>query len=379
MRKEKIMENTLRHKILRSVNEISRAEWSDVFGDIPEGYDFFRTVEESGLEGFDFFYVLVYKGSLIRAIAPLFISDFNLDIAVEGRLQQLIQGIRRAFPRFLISKTLFCGSPFGENGILGIRKESADVEAVMLELLNGMRQVCAKNRISLAMFKDFTSDSSKLLDLVCREGFFMVESFPSVTNKLDFATLDDYQASLSHNTRKDLRRKLKKAQAAGTIEVKIVNNVEDCIDEVYKLYINTYNAGNVKFEKLTKEFFINVGRNLAGEARFFLYYLNGKLASFNLCFLHKDTLIDKFIGFDYDVAYKYNLYFFSWCYNVEWCLKNSVLYYQVGQTDYHPKLKLGGRLVPLLAYIKHSNPLINALLKMLAKALTPDNFDENIK
>jgi hypothetical protein len=56
-----------------------------------------------------------------------------------------------------------------------------------------------------------------------------------------------------------------------------------------------------------------------------------------------------------------------------------VRFYQVGQTDYHPKLKLGGRLVPLHVYVRHYNPILNLFLKLMAGALTPDKFDENIK
>jgi hypothetical protein len=95
--------------------------------------------------------------------------------------------------------------------------------------------------------------------------------------------------------------------------------------------------------------------------------------------IYKDLFIDKFIGFDYDISKKYNLYFVSWCFNVEWCLKNSIRFYQTGQTDYYPKLKLGGRLIPLYAYLRHENLLLNLILKLLALFLKPENFDEDIK
>jgi hypothetical protein len=103
-----------------------------------------------------------------------------------------------------------------------------------------------------------------------------------------------------------------------------------------------------------------------------------QLAAFNLCFVYDHLLIDKFIGFDYEIAHQYSLYFVSWCFNIEWCLKNSIRYYQVGQTDYEPKLKLGGSLVPLFAYFKHNNFFLNLLIKLLAMLLIkPDAFVGN--
>jgi predicted N-acyltransferase len=191
--------------------------------------------------------------------------------------------------------------------------------------------------------------------------------------ELNFNSLEEYYKSLSSSTRKDLRRKIRKAYSEGLIQIKVVDNVEDIIDDVYKLYLNTYRAGKVKFEFLTKEFFINVSKNLKPHTRYFLYYIQDRLAAFNLCFVYDDLLIDKFIGFDYEIAQPYSLYFVSWCFNIEWCLKNSIRFYQVGQTDYGPKTKLGGRLIPLYAYFKHHNSFLNFFMRLLAKWLVPSN------
>lgn len=364
----------LTYRILDSVSLIEKSEWDLIFGDIPEGYDFFKTIEESKIKEFSFSYVLIYEGKDILLIACLFTADFNLDIAVSGISQKLIQGIRKLIPGFFIVKTLFCGSPFGENGILGIRKGLKDKNTLIYELIKITGVICKKKHIPLIIFKDFLKDDLVILEPLKTQGFFRVESFPSVITELHFNSLDDYFRSLSYNTRKDLRRKIKNATSKGNIEVKVADSIEDIIDDIYRLYLNTYNAGSVKFEKLTKEFFINAARLMPGQTKFFLYYLGRRLAAFNLCFVYKDTLIDKFIGFDYDIAYKYNLYFFSWCYNIEWCLKNSLRYYQVGQTDYYPKLKLGGEIILLYAYIKHNNPIMNLILRLLAKFLKPADF-----
>lgn len=368
----------LSHKIFDSVRKIEKSEWDLIFGELLQGYEFYRSIEESGLEGFSFYYVLIYEDERLALIAPVFTSDFKLDIAVGGIIQGLIQAIRKIIPRFLILKTLFCGSPISENGVLGISKGAENKEVLIYELIKIMEEFCRHSRIPLILFKDFLKEDLPLLEPLSTKGFFAAESFPTVVAELHYNSIDEYFASLSHNTRKDLRRKIKKAKASGNIVVEVFDNVEDIIEDVYALYLNTYAAGSVRFEKLTKAFFINVGKYIP-QTKFFLYYLDGKLAAFNLCFAYKDTLIDEFIGFDYDIAYKYNLYYFSWCYNIEWCLKNSIKYYQVGQTDYYPKLRLGGRLVPLYALLRHNNAIVNSALKLFAKLLVPVNLDQNIK
>lgn len=134
-----------------------------------------------------------------------------------------------------------------------------------------------------------------------------------------------------------------------------------------------------KFERLTKEFFINAIRNMQPNIRVFLYYVNGRLGAFNLCFLYNDLFINKFIGFDYDISSRHRLYFVSWCHNIEWCINNGERFYTIGQADYCAKLRLGSKLLPLYAYLRHENRLVNILLKLFSLILKPDNFGFDIR
>lgn len=366
-------------KILNSIKDISPADWRRLAGDEPEGYHFFETLELSHLEDFAFYYAVIYEKDTPTLLAPLFVADFNLDIAVdEGMLKNIISGVRKLFPRFLIVKTLFCGSPFGENGFISQGTKTENSEA-LIKLVDTLEKFCAKKNIPLILFKDFLEKDKPLLSPLLTKKFFEVESFPNVRLELPFKSMEEYLKSLGHNTRKDIRRKIKKALAQGPVEVKIVNDVKSLIDDVYALYLNNYQSSNVRFEKLTKEFFLNISRALPNETKYFLYFIDGHLAAFNLCLASDNTLIDKFIGFDYKIARQYNLYFYTWYTNIEWCLKNNIKYYQVGQTDYQPKVQLGGKLIKMFAYLKHRNPITNALLYQLAKILAPSATDDILK
>jgi len=373
-------------KILDSINKIAKKDWDLIFGDLPEGYQFYKTLEESRLEGFTFYYLLVHDSRGILLIAPLFITDFNLDIATEGFIEKIIHYIRKYFPRFLILKTLFCGSPFAEHGVLGVRAgtrnntdEPVTRSALLAKMISEIYRFCRKKDISLVVFKDFLKEDTCFLDNLRLSGFFKVNSFPSVANELNFSSFEGYLESLSGSTRKNLRRKIKNAHSQALISVEITDDCRNIVDDIIKLYENTYHNGAIQFEKLTRDFFLNIGDNLKPHAKFFLYYVNHKLAAFNLCFVYKDLLIDKFIGFDYDIAKRYNLYFISWAFNIDWCIKNSLRYYHTGQTDYQPKIRLGGRFIPLYAYLRHKNRVVNLALKLMAKLLSPENFDAQIK
>ena len=369
----------INYKILDSINKIDRDNWDTVFGVIPESYPFYRALENSELPEFRFYYLVIELDNEIVLIAPLFSTDFNLDIAAEGWISKLIKSIRRIFPRFLIVRTLFCGTPFGEYGVLGIRQDFQKDPRLIPVLLAGLNDLSAKINGPLVIFKDFLKQNTPFLDILTTQGYSRVESFPAVSLALNFSSFEDYLRSLGSSTRKNLNKKLKQADIRGKIEVKVADDVRGQIDQIVKLYEDTYREGLTKFERLTRKFFLRVADDLAGHTRFFLYYVDGKLAAFNLCFTYPDLLIDKFIGFDYDISNYYNLYFVSWAYNIKWCIENRLHYYHPGQTDYEPKIRLGGKLIPLYAYLKHKKLLFNLLIKLLIPFLKPENFDDDIR
>jgi predicted N-acyltransferase len=352
-----------------TISTIKKEDWNAFFGNCPEGYWFYETLEQSGLSEFSFHYLLAYRQQRLAAILPFFTADFSADSVLEPGMRKLLRSMRVVAPRFLVFKTLFCGSPFGEQGLIGVSPDESDRQGLLQALAGELQHFARLQGLSLIIFKDFPGSDTALLDLLRGQGFFKTDSFPSAIIDLPYTTFDGYLASLGNGTRKDLRRKLKKARDSGALTTKVVESVEDSIDDIYRLYLNTYNAGATKFEKLTKEFFWKAAEKAGPGCRYFLYYINGALAAFNLCFLHDDLLIDKFIGFDYDVSRQYSLYFVSWCVNVQWCIDNGIKRYQVGQTDYDPKTYLGCGLVPLYAYVRHTSGIVNRFLRVLAKFL----------
>lgn len=114
-------------------------------------------------------------------------------------------------------------------------------------------------------------------------------------------------------------------------------------------------------------------------AKVFLTRDKDKIVAFNLCLVKGDTCIDKFIGFDSDVYRAYHLYYTTFCHNIDWCIKNGIRYYQMGITDYAPKLRLGAQLIPLFIYLRCANPILNLFTRLIARLIQPKNFDPTLK
>ena len=181
--------------------------------------------------------------------------------------------------------------------------------------------------------------------------------------------------ALGKSTRKDVRRKLKKTQEKTGVRIESRDNLDGILDQVYNLYLNNYDRGDVSFEKLTPEYFAGLTGNMPGVPKYFIVWLHDKIVGFNLCFVKGDLCIDKYIGFDYAVAHEYNLYYVTWCHNIDWCIKHGVRYYQPGTCDYDPKIRLGCDLAPLDVCCKFLNPVINCLTGPVLKMISPKRHD----
>ena len=149
------------------------------------------------------------------------------------------------------------------------------------------------------------------------------------------------------------------------------------MNAIHKLYLQTYEQSEFKFEKLTLAFFESIAGLMPNHCRFVLYYAEDELVAFN-CLLHRDgVLLDKYIGMHQTLAKKYNIYFLSWLHNIEMCIRDGFHTFQSGQAAYKTKTRLGARLTQTHIFFKHRNRYLNQPLKLLSRALAYANFDSS--
>jgi predicted N-acyltransferase len=133
------------------------------------------------------------------------------------------------------------------------------------------------------------------------------------------------------------------------------------------------------FEVLPIEFFSNVLKNMPGNAKFFLWRIDGKLVAFLFALVSKEVFIDYYVGLDYSIAHKYHLYFVKFRDVMNWCIGQGIKRYDMGVTGYEPKRRLGFEFKPLYIYAKYRNPLIRPFFNMLCGLLKFENFDPVLK
>lgn len=366
-----ITESGIKIKIVRKIEEIPIDDWNKVFPKTLENYYFSKTLDESDLNQFKFFYLLVYNQDIPIAAASCFIMNFPLDIAVKGKLKWFTGLLNNFFYSFLNPRILICGLPMGQ-GRIGI---SGDPETAIRAVCKGMEQIADEERVGIIAFKDFISDYWEFLDKFLDTGFIRIDSFPSTDMEINFTTFEQYLKTLSSVSRNGLKRKFKEIDGKIEIDLEITGNLEEgALTEVYGLYLQTYEKQEMGLEKLTIDFFRCVSKNMPDETRFFLWRINKKLAAFAFCLVSGDYFIDYYLGFDYSVAFKYHLYFVRFRDLINWCIKHKIKKYEMGPTGYEPKRRMGFKLIPLSIYVKHRNIFINPIFKIISRILRPSNF-----
>jgi predicted N-acyltransferase len=363
-------------RVTRKIEDIPQEDWAKVFPDVLESYNFFKSLDESKLEQFSFYYIMVYDGDTAVGAVPCFSMRYSLDTSINGPLRNVLNRVKKSVPNILSVKALICGMPMGQ-GNLGLSGNKAEV---FKAILRKMDEVAKSEKISILAFKDFPVSYNPILDLLTGEKFTKVDSLPYAEMGLDFRTFDDYLKKLSGATRYDLKRKFKKVDGAVKIEMKLADNLTDeLFAEMYGLYMQIVEKHEMGFEIVPIDFFKNMAKNMPKQTKFFLWRIDGKLAAFLFALASDGVFIDYYLGLNYEFAHEYHLFFIKFRDVMKWCIENNIKKYEMGISGYEAKKRLGFDFALLHIYVKHRNRFLNPIFKILCGFLKFENFDPDLK
>ena len=348
--------------------------WKRALQNKCKDHRYYEIVQETLQCGFEHHYLLIEDhAGQVRAIQPVFFVRQNLVEGVRGKVRSIVGTIRKMFPRFLTMRVLMvgCGAGAGDLGVW----DKDDEPFVAKALQSSLQTYARQNKASLVVFKDFPAIYRSALEVLYSSGYARIPSMPMTRLSLRYKNWDEYFGTLSKATRKDLRRKFRKAERAPNIEMEVVTDVTPFIDEIYPLYLAVHERSALKFETLTKEYFRAIGQQMPERARFFIWRQNDKIVAFSFCLVCSDAIYDECIGLDYEVALDLHLYFYTLRDIISWALQQRFKYYYSNPLNYEPKLHLDCELVCLDLYVIHTNPLLNPIFRRLIKYLGPTRHD----
>ncbi len=310
---------------------------------------------------------------------PVFSAPFDLLTTVEPADRRKLESLPLSglWKRWLRPYTCFVGATCTEYAPL----PDVDAHAFLRELLQK-----SLPEHGFVIIKDIPTEdvlvgaeafarSCELLNACDAHRFIAVEGQALAYVPIDFDDTGEYLARMPKSRRKDLTRKLK---ARDKLDIEIVPTGDArfldpvMLQQFYALYLEVYRQSEIHFDLLTPDFF----RALLQDARMsgvvFMYRAEGQLIGFNLCFVHGNRLLDKYVGFHYPLAREYNLYMVSWFVNLQYALEHGLTHYVAGWTDPEIKRHLGASFTLTTHAVHIRNPLVRNLLKPFKRLFEAD-------
>lgn len=353
--------------------------WQHAFASQHKDHRYYELVDDTINPEFKYLYFVIRDSQeLVETVQPFFVLDQDILAGVRPYCGRLIDTIRLQWPRFMYMKTLMVGCAAGEahldDGSDFTRAASADLLAKAI--VRHARALGAR----LIVLKEFPRQYREVLSCFVRHGFTRIPSMPLTLLNIDYPSFDEYmRCALNSATRSKLKKKFKAAEQATPIELSVTNDVTPIISEIYPLYLLVYERSKLHFEKLTREYFCQLGRALPEKVRFFIWRQNGKAVAFAECMVHEDTMFAEYLGLDYSVALKLHLYHYVFRGLVRWGMENGYKWFQSSGLNYDPKLHLRYRLEPVDLYVKHTSAIINMIMRAVLPWLAPVRYDKTLK
>ena len=356
-----------------SIQAIEREAWNDCFPDSLEDWDYIVAVENAGIEGFEWRYLTLYRGSTLIAAATAFTTSYRLDTTVQGIGKRFTEKLNHILPGLVQLPLYAIGSPVTEQCNAGTASHiPPDQRPALLARLLLLAQHDARQLdIGLIAVKDVPSHDDDWSHSCKAAGYQSMPSLPRAVLPVPFGSVDCYLGSLGKSTRKDMRRKLRSPGP----RVEWRSSIDDVLPDIMRLYEASLGRSDLQFERLPPAYFTGILQQLGDRALCVLYWLDDQLVAFNLLLIDEHRLVDKFFGHDLELTREYSLYFRSWMENVDYCIRNRIALYECGQAGYASKVRLGCTFQSNTLFFRHRNGLVNNMLKLVKLFDRPDRHD----
>lgn len=368
-------------RILPSIRTINRRAWDRLFGAASEGFDYYLACENAPPSMFEFSAIGVLDGETLVAGAPVFCTNFRLDMMLEGRSRMLAEWLGRPFPRLMNIAVMGAGSPHSDSLSLAIDPAlNASQRKLALDaLLEGLERQAALSGIGMTFLKNMSDrDSHWSHEVLQRRGYARVAALPIATLSVPNSE-EAYIASLSANMRSNMRRKMKRAKEL-RVEVRgFVDGVEEELSALRDATRRRAMADYDVFAEVSRNYFRQVLTHLGERAKLLLYWRGDALIGFALVLIESGRLIEKYNGMRYPDGPDHGVFFMNWMTQVRLCVERGIPELHAGETTYLTKARLGCKLHRSWIYFRHHRRHVNGLFGLLSRWIAFDSTDPDLR
>ncbi|MBD0831254.1 GNAT family N-acetyltransferase [Aestuariibaculum sediminum] len=371
------------YKIYSDVTHLPDSWNSFVSHDIFLQSQYLKALEHASPDNIKFYYIGVFKDNELAGVAIVQrVKLYLKDMFRTTQVSCAKDFFKNQVSKILKGNLLVVGNLMhtGQHGIYfdGALIRSDVFLNTVFEALEDLEKSIFTNenkKIRALVFKDYFLD-----DAINNEHqFFNLHNLHKVKVQPNmimgvsksWESFNDYLSSLNKKYRARYKRARKKRNGVLTKELDL-HDINHLQDKLYSLYLNVSN--NAKFNTfiLPKNHFYQLKLQLNNRFKVFGYYLNDQLIGFYTLILNDKDLETYFLGYDAEHQYENQLYLNMLYDMAEFGINNRFLNIVYARTAMEIKSSVGAEAKPMVMYLKHTNGLLNAVLKQVFKLMNPN-------
>jgi len=350
--------NNLTCNCVPRLDGVSAAELGRLFPEPSTTAPLLSLLQESGIDGFNLWSIVVLKDDAPILLLPLFETRFDLSTFVEGWIKKSLKVADRLIPSLFQPRVLSVGLVVGEWSEIGIdpQIDEGTLDAACKMAFSTLQTLAAELKSDIVALYNFNRYGKLPVDVFKK--FNQVQYGACARLPINFSSMEEYLSRLSRAARKDLLRKVRVAP-----EVRMIRSctISPFLDKIYRLYLQIVERSPMSLGAHNRLFFEKICERVPG-AEYTLYFVEEELAAFNLLVVKQQGMVDKYFCMDYGIGRKYNLYVLSWLENIRTCMERKIPLYQAGMGAEKIKAHLGATLIPNFILFKHRQPVIDRFL-----------------
>ncbi|WP_048331247.1 hypothetical protein [Bizionia psychrotolerans] len=345
---------------------------------------YLKALEESSPKNISLYYFGFYKEQELVGIAvmqrvELYLNDMfrnDDDSCFQERFKNQVSKVIKGNILVIgnLTHTGQHGIYFNSDALSNEEFISTLLQAVSI-LKNEIQTVYNKT-IRAILLKDYflTDEIHQTKNSLNQMGFHQLVVQPNMIMKIPehWSNFDDYISDLHKKYRDRYKSALKKSKLIVTKELDesaILNQSET----LYKLYKNVSNNAKINTFLLPENHFYEFKKQLGENFKVIGYYLDAELIGFFTLIQNKLQLETYFLGYNSDYNYKHQLYLNMLYDMAEYGINNQFKSIVFARTAMEIKSSVGAKPENMVMYLKHTNWLMNTLLKYIFKLMNPSN------
>lgn len=317
---------------------------------LPTGLDFsfglLRAMERSLWGELAVRYVTVEENGKVLAFTPVYVgSNLNFNALLPQFIQNSYNALVGSLGSAVATRVAVMGSLISDRGWIPMLPECGDRAGAVRLIMKEIDGIAKRDHCQLGMLKDIHRDFPEAERAIMRAAGFMEGfSLPTIRVNTGYASFEDYLTQhMTKNGRKHARKQFKRAE--GLFTLRVVEDFEEMIPEVYPLFRAVFLKAKHQFEELPPSFFVECARCPYPHTEMVVCERNdGRLVGALLIFYDDDEQQNKRIGIDYELEESgliYNLLNYS---GIQRAIAHGLKTLWLGQSSYLPKTRLGGDL-----------------------------------